>query len=217
MSALARLHELFPARSVDPIIDERPRWGHGELAGRLVELSGQGATASLTMTFGLLLDAQRRGETAAWVAAGSRLFYPPDAVESGVDLAALAVVRTDGAPAAARAADKLLRSGAFGLVILDLGRAMGRGATKAEPIPTPLLARLVKLAQKHDATVLCLTDKHAEAPSLGSLVSLRCEASRQRKAGVADRFTCELRVLKDKRRGPSWQHREVVRGPAGLA
>jgi recombination protein RecA len=79
----------------------------------------------------------------------------------------------------------------------------------------PLLARLVKLAQKHEAAVLCLTDKHAEKPSLGSLVSLRCEATRKRLSAV-DRFSCELRVLKDKRRGPGWQHQEVVRGPAGL-
>jgi len=205
--ALARLHELFPAQRADPIADERPAWGHGELVGRLVELSGQGAAASLTLAFGVLLDAQRLGETAAWVAAGPRLFYPPDVVKSGVDLAALAVVRTDNAAAAARAADKLLRSGAFGLVVLDLG--------KATTIPMPLLARLVKLAQKHEAAVLCLTDKHAEKPSLGSLVSLRCEATRKRLSAV-DRFSCELRVLKDKRRGPGWQHQEVVRGPAGL-
>ena len=125
--ALARLHELFPAQRIDPIIEERPRWCHSELVGRLVELSGQGATATLTLAFGLLLDAQRLGETAAWVAAGPRLFYPPDVAEGGVDLAALAVIRTHGAAAAARAADRLLRSGAFGLLVLDLGRAAGDG------------------------------------------------------------------------------------------
>lgn len=210
--ALARLHELFPAQRVDPIIDERPRWCHGELVGRLVEVSGQGATATLTLAFGLLLDAQRLGETAAWVSASPRLFYPPDVAEGGVDLAALAVIRTNGAAAAARAADKLLRSGAFGLLILDLGRVMATGGQ--EVIPMPLMARLVKLAQKHDATILCLTEKNEQTPSLGSLISLRCEATRRRLSD--NRFSCELRVLKDKRRGPRWQHQEEVRGPAGL-
>lgn len=209
---LARLHELFPAQRIDPIIEEQPRWCHSELVGRLVELSGQGATATLTLAFGLLLDAQRRGETAAWVAAGPRLFYPPDVAEGGVDLAALAVIRTRGAAAAARATDKLLRSGAFGLLILDLGRAAGDG--NHESIPMPLLSRLVKLAQKHEATILCLTEKNEQMPSIGSLVSLRCEATRRRLHD--DRFSCELRVLKDKRRGPVWQHQEEVRGPAGL-
>jgi hypothetical protein len=41
----------------------------------------------------------------------------------GVDLAALVVVRVPKADAIARAGEKLLRSGGFGLVVLDLGLA----------------------------------------------------------------------------------------------
>ena len=37
------------------------------LSGRLVEFSGQGNLANLTLACGLLLDAQREGETAAWI------------------------------------------------------------------------------------------------------------------------------------------------------
>jgi recombination protein RecA len=168
-----------------------------------VEVSG--ATATLTVAFGLVLEAQRQGEPVAWVTPWESSFYPPDAAEGGVDLNALVVVRVPDARDVARAADRLVRSGAFGLVVLDVGAAR---------IPTPLQARLAGLAQKHRVALVCLTDKASEAPSLGSLVSLRVHARRKRIA--EDRFACELIVLKDKRRGTTWAHEEICRGPAGL-
>ena len=75
-------------------------------------------------------------------------------------------------------------------------------------------SRLLGLAQRHAAAVLCLTQKAESAPSLGSLVSLRASAVRVWLG--SDRFACELRVHKDKRRGPVWSQREVYRGPLGL-
>jgi recombination protein RecA len=181
-------------------------WGLEQVAGRLVEISGVGATAALTVAFGLVLEAQRRGEPVAWIALEERGFYPPDAAEGGVDLGALVVVRVANAKAVGRAADQLVRSGAFGLIVLDLGA----GAD----MPTPLQTRLVGLAQKHQTALLCLTEKGRESQSLGSLVSLRVQAQRERVCD--DRFSCGLAVLKDKRRGPTWTHAEVYRGPAGL-
>ena len=190
-------------RAVEP--SGRP-WGLEQIAGRLVEISGVGATAALTAAFGLVLEAQRRGEPVAWIALEERGFYPPDAAEGGVDLGALVVVRVVNAKAVGRAADQLVRSGAFGLIVLDLGA----GAD----VPTPLQTRLVGLAQKHQTALLCLTEKGGELPSLGSLVSLRVQAQRERVCD--DRFSCGLAVLKDKRRGPTWTHAEIYRGPAGL-
>lgn len=185
---------------------EPPAWRLGDLAGRLVEISGQGASAALTLAFGLTIEAQREGEPSAWVTDCASCFYPPDAADSGVDLEALAVIRVPKIEAVARAADQLARSGAFGLLVLDLG-AYGK-------IPTPLCARLLGLARKHDVAVVCLTEKPDDAPSLGSLVALRGRASRRRIAAGA--FACALEVLKDKRRAPGWTHEEVCRGPAGL-
>ena len=126
--------------------------------------------------------------------------------EGGVDLDALVVVRVPGSLAVARAADRLVRSSGFGLVVLDLG-------ANAE-IPTPLQSRLASLAQKHHTALLCLTEKSSQAPSLGSLVSLRAQARRTKLA--EDRFECELLAIKDKRRGPTWGQKEICRGPAGL-
>lgn len=53
------------------------------LSGRLVEFSGQGNLANLTLACGLVLDAQREGETAAWITGKESTFYPPDAARTG--------------------------------------------------------------------------------------------------------------------------------------
>ena len=72
-----------------------PRWTLDELTGRLTELSGQGAVASLTAATALLLEAQLRGEPCAWILLPGSSFFPPDLAASGVDLEALVVVRVE--------------------------------------------------------------------------------------------------------------------------
>ncbi|MBX3156360.1 MAG: recombinase A [Deltaproteobacteria bacterium] len=193
-------------------------WGLAALRGRFVELSARGATATLTAAFELVLEAQTTGEPVAWISLAKSTFYPPDAADGGVDLAAMVVVRAPGAIAAARAAERLLRSGAFGLVILDLDGAEGppvaeRLAQPAE-LSMSIQGRLVTLAQAHDAAVVCITEKSADTASLGSLVSLRAEALRSRDG--EGRFGVTVRALKDKRRGPGWTRASKLRGPPGL-
>ncbi len=187
-----------------------PRWNRDNLSGRLTEISSAGASATLTTAIGLVLDTQRQGDPVAWITLPNSIFYPPDVDDSGVDLDALAVVRAPLARAAARAADRLVRSGAFGLIILDLG--------KDAYIPDSLQGRLVGLAQKHDTAIVCLTEKPADSPSLGSMVSLRVTTMREKLPPdiPAGGFRCKLVVVQDKRRGPNWQHSETVRGPSGL-
>lgn len=182
-------------------------WDLDQLAGRLVELSGRGAAAPLTLAFRKVVEAQQRAEPVAWVTDDRVPFYPPDASANGVDLDALPVVFAADAPAAARVAEKLGRSGAFGLVVLDL-----RGP-RAD-LPLPLQTRLAALAKAHDMVLLCLTEKGADQPSLGSLVSLRCDARRERLD--EGRFVCHLQAMKDKRLGPGWRFEERCVGPVGL-
>ena len=176
-------------------------WSLAELVGRLSELAPGPQPAVLSAAFALVRQAQQAGEPVAWVAVGADLFYPPDVAAGGVDLAAMPVVRTADSVAAGRAADLLLRSGAFGLVVLDLGHYAG--------LAIPLQSRLVQLASKHEAAVLCLT-----TTPLGSLVSLRAQATRRHLGRC--RYACEVTALKDKRRGPGWRWQEVWRGPDGL-
>jgi len=184
-------------------------WELNTLRGRLVELSARGATATLTAAIELVSEAQTQGEPVAWIAPTAGTFYPPDVAESGVDLAALVVVRVRDAIAAARVAERLLRSSAFGLVVLDLCSPSGGSVELA----IANQGRLVTLAQTHDAAIVCITDKTTETASLGSLVSLRAEALRLRDR---DDISITVRALKDKRRGPGWQHTVRRRAPAGL-
>src|SRR5262245_54756316 len=180
-------------------------WSLSQIAGRYAEISGSRATATLTLTFGLVLDAQKHGEPVGWATSTERSFYPPDAAQLGIDLAALVVVRVPNPDAIARAGEKLLRSGGFGLVVLDLGLA---------DMPPPLQSRLTGLAHYHHSVLICLTEKDRKMFSLGSLVSLRVHAERKR-VGKSE-FACGLHVLKDKRRGPTWTHEEIRHGPPGL-
>ena len=176
------------------------------LQGRLTEISGHRACASLTLVFRLVLEAQQSSEPVVWISRPESTFYPPDVADAGVDLGALPVVWARGTRRAARAADTLVRSGGFGLIVLDVGAD--------DRLPIAFQSRLAGLAKKHGAALLCITEKEPQRPSLGSLVSLRAEAVRTRREG--DRFRCEAQVLKDKRRGPGWKHVEVCRGPDGL-
>ena len=180
-------------------------WNLAEIAGRLIEISASAASASLTLVFGLVQKAHEGGELVGWVTSQESFFYPPDVAHFGVDLSALAVIRVLDVANIPRAGEKLLRSGGFGLIVLDLGAA---------DIPTPLQSRLTGLAQHHHTALVCLTEKRSKTFSLGSLISLRVHAERRRSS--TNRFACQLRVVKDKRRGPTWSHEEICRGPAGL-
>jgi recombination protein RecA len=206
--ALSSEHPALGERASDS--GAAPRWQLDEVTGRLTELSGIGAVASLTAAVALLLEAQERGEPVAWIGLLAAGFFPPDLDDAGVDLDALVVVRAPDVTAMVRAADRLLRSGAFGLVFLDLG-----GGPGAE-IPVAVQGRLVGLAQHHDAAVVAITEKPNDAASLGSMVSLRAAAVRERIGGGKPGFRVAVRAVKDKRRGPGWSQQVEAVGPAGL-
>ena len=199
---------------LDETLPHEDGWCFEQLAGRLVQLEGAGNSAALTLAFSMILEAQQYGEPAAWITARpaadaveASVFYPPDAYDNGIDLAALPVVRVPGVIAAFSAADLLLRSGGFGLIVADLG--------VPPAVPAMALARLAGLARRHHTAMLFLTRPAAVSRgSLGSLISVYARAQRRR-AGH-DRFDCGVVALKDKHRGPAWRYVEVRRGAAGL-
>jgi len=200
---LVRATDLDPG---SPLQAESVPWGLGGLAGRLVELSGPPGAPFLSLACSLLRQAQEQGDLAVWVSAREDSFYPPDLASAGVALQGLAVVRLADTPSAGRAADWLLRTGAFALVVLDLGRDL--------ELALGLQGRLAQLARRQNTAVLILTEKSREAPSLSSLVGVRAEALRRRDPGGG--FRCGIRFLKHKRRAPGGRYAEVFVGPPGL-
>ncbi len=182
-------------------------WSLGHLAGRYVELAARGPAARLTFAAQLVLDAQLAREPAAWVTSTTSCFHPPDLASNGVDLSALVVARVPSVPALLRAAETLLRAGAFGVVVVDL-----ESAGAPHDVPLAAQTRLVGLAHNYGTLLLCLTRSDDSTPH--ALSSLRAEASLHSLGGGM--FESRLEVVKDKRAGPGWRHATTCRGALGM-
>ncbi len=183
-----------------------PLWSRTQLAGRLCEISSVAGGALLTAAFRLVLDAQFEGEPVAWISTSSDTFFAPDVVKNGVDLNALVVIRVPEVQTVARAADHLLKSGAFGLIVMDLN--------SSPSIPIPMQMRLAQQARIHETAILCLTSKMRESASLGPMISLRGQITCRYLE--VDHFQYEIEILKDKLHGPGWRHIEICHGTGGL-
>jgi recombination protein RecA len=203
---LIRAVDLQPVRLSPADKQDGSDFNLATLRGRLVELSSGRSSACLSLSCTLLLEAQRHSTSVVWISVTRDSFYPPDLAANGIDLSVLPVVWAPDIRSAVRAADQLLCTGAFGLLVIDLYRNAR--------LPEPLQARLARSALHHGCTVCFLTVKAEASPSLGSMISLYARVSRSRSA--AGRFRLDLQVLKDKRRAPVWKHVEHIDGPPGL-
>ncbi len=176
--------------------------------GRLSELSGRRSSGRTTLAVSLVMRAQRADEPVVWVQLEDGSLYPPDLADSGIDLDALIVIRIPrraGAHGISKAAEMLLRSGAFGLVVVDLTAGIPRGDAWQ--------GRLSAMARKHGSRVILLSDRDEGDPSLGAMVSLRIAPRHERRA--PGRFAVEQRIMKDKLGGGALSA-ERRRAPWGL-
>ena len=206
-SPLLNIPFLTTGAELEKLQEKRSRiaWTVEEFAGRVVEIRAVGPSPLLALAARLILDAQHNSEPVAWISARDALFYPPDFIANGIDLVALAVVRMCDPKSAAVAADKLVRCGAFGLLILDLGD---------DPwFADALLNRLVRHAEQSHTAIVCLTEARRDMRALGSLVSVRTEATRAR---VGQQFRCTARAERDRLRGPGWTYEQECDGTVGL-
>lgn len=180
--------------------------------GRIVELSGSSEGHARTSTaVSILRHVQHAGETAAWIQPQHGALFPPDLHEAGVDLDALVVVHVaSGATGMCKTAELLLRSGAFGLVVVDLV-----DTPLTAPAASAWLGRMLGLARQHDSHVVLLTDKPTHADSLGTLVGLRIASQRHRDPQGG--FVVEHQVIKNKSGAPFDVARDRYRGPDGLS
>ncbi|MFZ6179401.1 recombinase A [Nannocystis pusilla] len=207
--------------------------------GKLIEVSGGAAGARLTTAVALVRQAQLEGETTVWIQPAGGPLFPPDLADSGVDLDALIVIHIpeDRGPAGiARAAELLLRSGGYGLCVLDLSAppppradasdklpAGDRSVPEGMPVRTcprglhgsAWQARLAGLARVHGCRVVLLTRRSAQRDSLGPMVGLRLQPRRERRG--AGLFAVRPDILKHKGAAPRLAASELRRGPWGLA
>lgn len=181
--------------------------------GRVVELSGlvEGACARLSTAVSIVRHVQAEGDTTAWIQPEGGPLYPPDVAEAGIDLEALVVVHVPSRAlpnGLCKAAELLLRSGAFGLVVVD-----GTSTTWPSAPTQAWLGRVLGLARQHGSRVLLLTEKPAHADSLGTLVGLRVESRRHRDPRGG--FVVEHHVVKNKSGSPFDVEVDRYRGPDG--
>jgi recombination protein RecA len=207
MSALPSIEVLFPADTRrEPQLKPSPLARHIP-AGKLVELSGRASSARTTTAVSLVVHAQREGQLVAWVQPQRGALYPPDLGEAGVDLESLVVVQVPMAQLP-KAAELLLRSGTFGLVVLDITA----GVPGKEDI---WQSRLGGILRHHASKLVVLTENEGDAPSLGPWVGLRIEPHLERRG--FGRFVLMHRVLKDKSGLGPMPSADAYRAPPGLA
>lgn len=179
--------ELRPAPAAPP---ERSPLPSLVPPGRVVELCGARSRGRLTVAAGFVRAAQAQGELAAWVQPEGAGLYPPDLAAAGVSLDELVVIhapRDAGPEAVARAAELLLRSGGFGVAVLDLCAARPRGEG--------WVVRLGGVARRHGARVVLLTSLDEGSASAGALVAVRATARRRFEA---ERVVLDVEVLRDR-------------------
>jgi len=218
----------LPVIGAVPLAEQLP-------VGRLVELARTADGAQMTMAVACVRQAQVQGEPVAWVQRAGGSLFPPDFADSGIDLDALLFVHVPNAHAGssiaqrtaaehnlAKAAELLLRSGGFGMVVIDLTAvpAADANADCASPQAKPnglelaVQSRLLGLAREHRCQVLFLSERGSRGGSLGPLISLCIEPKRTR-VGRGE-FAVAPHARKDKSGLLCALAVEARRGPWGL-
>jgi len=160
---------------------------------RLIEISGEHASARTTAAVSCVVEAQAQAELVAWVQPKDGALFPPDLDVAGVDLDSFVVIHVPhraGPFALVRATEWLARSGAFGLMVIDLTDALPPGSS------INWQGRLRARLRQYDGRIVLLTSNAHEDPSSGPLVGLRVEA--RRGPLHADRFEVHTHILKNK-------------------
>ncbi|HEY7728076.1 MAG TPA: ATPase domain-containing protein [Candidatus Eisenbacteria bacterium] len=125
---------------------DRELSGGGLPSGRLTEISGARGSGKTSLVRQLVAGALAARRWVAYVD-GTRTLAPGDWAPFG-DRGRLWVVRPREADRGAWCADVLLRSGAFGMVVLDEGR----------PLSREVAVRLTRLARERDAALVVVSD-----------------------------------------------------------
>jgi hypothetical protein len=194
---------LLPAKKLSSPSD-LPPFGYRRIAGKLVEISGSG---QLSLVASLLAEAQQEGELCGWISTTLHTVFPPDLERNGVDLSLLYFFWIDTPTGATKALEYLLRSEAFGLVVLDMSKHPG--------IPDGIAGRLMRLAGKVRCGVVALSALKDSTQSIfGSLTSLRINTRLE--PAPEGLLYVTLTAERDRTTAPQWRRRLTYHAPTGL-
>ena len=175
------------SRLLDEKVDRTPT-GIGQLdpllaggfpRGRISEVAGAPSSGKTSLVFSALSQATSRGETVAYIDSFD-VFDPQSAVQAGVELSRLLWVRCGGSlEKASVASDIVIRSGGFGVVVLDLAAPdEGRSSAGRSKLPAHNWFRF-KQALEGSQVALVAVNLIPVAGSAASLV-VRLERSETR-------------------------------------
>ncbi len=186
-------------RHTDP--EQRGSFSFSTLSGRLTEFVITPPSGVYTALATLIYEAQCNGEPCVWIAGfpdPAPIFYPPDFAANGIDVSALAVIRTSDSRMLFRAIEHLLKSNGFGLIIMDLSEKI--------EIPQGKVGTFARLASRNGSAVCFVT--RGKRRTLGSLISVRFEVKRgvfSSSKGIDTSEYLHIRALKDKNTYPHWK------------
>ena len=166
------------SRLLDEKVDRTPT-GIGRLdpllaggfpRGRISEVAGAPSSGKTSLVFSALSQATSRGETVAYIDSFD-VFDPLSADRAGIELSRLLWVRCGASiEKASVASDIVIRSGGFGMVVLDLAAPdEGRAPAGRLKIPTHNLFRF-KQAQEGSRVALVAISLIPSAGSAATLV-----------------------------------------------
>ncbi len=138
--------------------------GGGWPQGKVGELVGPASSGRSAVAVATVAAAAARGEVTAWLDAADA-FDPASAAAAGVDLDRLLWVRPRNAGETVRAAELVLETGGFTVVVLDLGVVARSVAGEARERRGALRMRLARAVERAGAVALVL----AERPWAGTL------------------------------------------------
>jgi recombination protein RecA len=180
------------------------------LSGRVVEFSSWHQPACVSLSALFILECQKLKRGRAWIVPGNSadasVFYPPDIISAGIDCSSLPILKAESAVDGFGLTERLLRSGGFGIVVLDLYAEKNQKRYS--------LGRLHNIAQRHDGLVLCLTRSQPGHPSLDPMVFVHVHVSVQSIGRNRNRLSAVIQ--KDKTGSPGKCLEWIYESPPGL-
>ncbi len=140
--------------------------GGGWPQGKVGELVGPASSGRSAAAGAAVAAATARGEVTAWLDPADA-FDPASAAAAGVDLERVLWVRPRGVGEAVRAAELVLATGGFTVVVLDLGAAAAAARERNGASRGALALRLARATERAGAVTLVL----AERPWAGTLAA----------------------------------------------